>query len=110
MIGSFKILTCFFRCNLEIIDSVKSSDSTRTFIFGFVQFSRILLAFAALDDLYSILQFHLGVKHFFELFSAHSVALTRRLIYNTSFYALWQPPYASLFEILSAAKMPSIIY
>ena len=44
MIGSFKILTCFFDVYLEIIDSVKSSDSTRTFIFGFVQFSRFLLA------------------------------------------------------------------
>ena len=90
MIGSFKILTCFFDFS-KLIDSVKSSDSTRTFVFGFIQFSRILLAFAALDDLYSILQFHLGVKHFFELFSAHSVALTRRLIYNNRFYNLWQP-------------------
>ena len=43
MIGSFKILTCFFDFS-KLIDSVKSSDSTRTFVFGFVQFSRFLLA------------------------------------------------------------------
>ena len=40
---------------------------------------------------------------FLNYFSAHSVALTRRLIYNIRFYALWQPPSGSLFEILSAA-------
>ena len=108
MIGSFKILTCFFDFS-KLIDSVKSSDSTRTFVFGFIQFSRILLAFAALDDLYSILQFRLGVKHFFELFSAHSVALTRRLIYNIRFYALWQPLYSTLFKILSIKMISSII-
>ena len=34
----------FFPVKLELIDSVKSYDSTRTFVFGIVQFSRFLLA------------------------------------------------------------------
>ena len=46
---------------------------------------------------------------FLNYFSAHSVALTRRLIYNIRFYALWQPPCGSLFEILSIYR-PLKIY
>ena len=41
-IGSFKILTCFFDCS-KLIDSAEACASTRTFVFGFIQFSRIPL-------------------------------------------------------------------
>ena len=82
MIGSFKILTCFFDFS-KLIDSVKSSDSTRTFVFGSVQFSRFLLA--VIGDLTIISlrvdAVNLFLGNFFQSFLRDIRSVTGALIY-----------------------------
>ena len=82
MIGSFKILTCFFDFS-KLIDSVKSSDSTRTFVFGSVQFSRFL--HAVIGDLTIISlrvdAVNLFLGNFFQSFLRDIRSVTGALIY-----------------------------
>ena len=101
-IGSFKILTCFFDCS-KLIDSAEACASTRTFVFGFVQFSRFLRC-RRNGDLYILPLQDTSVNTYFRntfYFFPGDLSLSRVLLYISTKHYFMQALFAMFLTVLS---------